>query len=308
MAREKLGKVLECKLCGIERYCPLSEIKKHKREYCKACWYKSKKFKRLANYLVKNYTKNLLTPAQSSKRLKKLHEDLRRKDPEGYRNLQRQRFVKWKEEKPKDYFKHQRDAGKLGGKLGLKRALELHPDLHLIAAKAFQKKYPNHMKEVQERWKKADPEGYKQHHSKIGKLAHKLHPNLGHENGLKAIKIQRENKPYWLDGVPYDSSSEREIAKKFIERGIVKKFIRGKNCHIPIRGKSGSIEVDFLIGKTFVEFHPVVSYYEKKETSVEYYNRKRKILNEAGFKNNKLILFDKVNDFEKVVFPNIMQA
>jgi hypothetical protein len=306
MARKRLGRILKCKTCGKERYCPRSEIKKHKREYCKKCWYLSEEYMQLCRN--NGYLTMKLHPSHAHELGKISHANrIKKLGFKKYQEEQRNFFHKWKKRAPREYFQHQKEAGKKGGKLGWQAAIKKHPDLPIRAAKAFQKKYPNHMKEVQVRWKKKDPVGYRKHHKLLGKLTHKKHPQLRYELGLKGIKAQREGKPYLHAGVPYDSNEEREIAKKFLKYRIVKKFIVEKNCHVPIKSKFGSIEVDFFVNGIFIEYHPVVSYYERGETFKEHYNRKRKILTDAGFGKNKLIVFDKVNDFEVKVLPLLIR-
>jgi hypothetical protein len=192
---------------------------------------------------------------------------------------------------------HQKKAGELGGvktqviikkKYGLEfykqqyqKNIEKNPDLHERGGIARNKKYPNHMQEMHKHWKEQDPEGRMQHLR---------------NNGLKSIKILRENKPYWLDGVPFDSKSEMMLAKYLVENKFIDKLIEGKNCHV----KMGNIEIDFLVNGTFYEYHPIIKGLYKQNAN-EYYMSRRKILDEAGYKNSKLILLENVKNIANVL-------
>jgi len=275
-----------CKVCGKE----VTDYVQNRSKYCsKKCWFASEESKQLVS-------KNgyITTRRWASKMGKTTHARLKKKlGIKRYKAEQKRRFQIMLAKNPN----HQSEAGKLGGKKAWT------PELARMGGLAHCKKYPNHMQDVQARMKKANPESYHQHHVNIGKLTQKKHPLQSRDNAMKSIKIMREQKPFWWQGVPYHSMAEREVAKKFLKHGVVDKFVEGVNCHVRVYGRTNSLEADFLVNGIFIEYHPIVSFYERKETLEEHYNRKRKILDEAGYKGNKLILFDKLKDFENKVLP-----
>ena len=105
----------------------------------------------------------------------------------------------------------------------------------------------------------------------------------GKIGGLIAVKIQRENKPYYFHKVPFDSNSEKEMGMNLSYQFKIK-LKEGVNCHIRIGGK----EFDFLIGNCFIEFHP----WDRKYSIKEYYKERRKILDKNGYKNFNLIVIN----------------
>lgn len=192
---------------------------------------------------------------------------------------------------------HQKKAGKLGGiksqivikkkygnkiaKLAYQKNLEKNPDLHRRGYSGLIKAHPNHFKQIQKDWKARDTIGYLKQRSK---------------NGLKSIQIIRKNKPYWFAGVPFDSKSEMLIARYLVENKHIK-LIEGKNCHV----KVGGIEIDFLVNGTFLEYHPIIKGLYKQNAK-EYYDSRRKILDEAGYQNNKLIILENQNSIKLIQY------
>ncbi|MBU0906848.1 MAG: hypothetical protein KKD18_06310 [Nanoarchaeota archaeon] len=55
--------------------------------------------------------------------------------------------------------------------------------------------------------------------------------------------------------IDFDSMPERAIGILLNRYGLVKKFREGKNLHVKTNG-NGHHSIDFLVGKTFIEFHP----------------------------------------------------
>ncbi|GAG30791.1 unnamed protein product, partial [marine sediment metagenome] len=102
--------------------------------------------------------------------------------------------------------------------------------------------------------------------------------------GKKAVEANRKNKPYIWKGVHFMSKLEMEFAKT-----ILKKPIDGINCNIIM----GSKTIDFFpqsydkkYQNRFVEFHP----WDRILTHKEYYDKRREVLNQNGYKNYQLIV------------------
>lgn len=126
----------------------------------------------------------------------------------------------------------------------------------------------------------------------------KEHPNeaqeTGKKAGLAALASLRKNSPYYLDNVPFASGEERQamiiICEKF---DIVP--IEGKNCHVRMNGK----EIDFRpFDNLFVEYHPRDW---DDLTPNQYYEQRKKLLDENGFQNCKLIVTESLDELRKVL-------
>lgn len=100
--------------------------------------------------------------------------------------------------------------------------------------------------------------------------------------GVNVQKTLRENfRNLKFKGQYYDSKSEIEISLCLQEQyNYVPK--EGETLHIRI----GNMECDYLLKKTFIEFHP----WDMKLTHREYFNNRRKVLNKNGYKNYPLIV------------------
>jgi len=58
----------------------------------------------------------------------------------------------------------------------------------------------------------------------------------------------------------------------------------------------------FIKKKVFVEYHPIVSYYENGKKSVkEYYNYKRDILNKYGYSKYPLIIIENLKKVDSAI-------
>lgn len=121
----------------------------------------------------------------------------------------------------------------------------------------------------------------------MSKRAHELYPLA-----LLALASRRRNYPYEFMGCLFDSDSERKVCKIFVEEGLISKPVEGKNIHFRINRS----HVDFFIKKkVFVEFHPPRKYgREKGETVSSYYDKKRNILDKAGYDAYPLIVIDRL--------------
>ena len=140
------------------------------------------------------------------------------------------------------------------------------------AALKCMEKHPNQLKEM-------------------AKKAHEMY-NLA----LMALESRRKNYPYEFMDCLFDSDSERRLCKLFVEHKLLIKPEEGKNIHFKIN----RCHVDFFIkNSVFVEFHPPLQYGRKKgETVKSYYQEKRKILDENGYKDYPLIIIDRLRNVE----------
>lgn len=111
----------------------------------------------------------------------------------------------------------------------------------------------------------------------------------GYESRIKNTKY------YWED-VGFMSKKEMEVAKL-----ILTKPLKNINCHVRIGGKYFDFypqQEDKLLQNSFVEFHcfkdgkEIGPVYNSDMTYKEYFNSRRKVLDENGFKDVKLILLD----------------
>jgi rRNA maturation protein Nop10 len=144
--------------------------------------------------------------------------------------------------------------------------------------------------------RKADPEFDRQFRNMCIENGKKYGP-IG---GLKAIEINRKNKPYWFRGIPFDSQKEREVAKWFIKNRLIKN-VNKTNCHIKLKGG----EIDFFLqNKVFIEFHPWDIY---GKTIEQYYNERRKLLDSNGYKSYPLIVVGSFNELETINWKNIFK-
>lgn len=155
------------------------------------------------------------------------------------------------------------------------RTMKLNGTFHqhqMEAALKCMKKNPNQLKEMSEK-------------------AHRLYPLA-----LLALESRRKNYPYEFMGCLFDSDSERRLCRIFIRHKLMDKPIEGKNVHFKISRH----HVDFLVqNKVFVEFHPPMSYGRNKgETVKSYYEEKRKVLDQNGYKNYPLIVIDRLRNIE----------
>jgi len=180
------------------------------------------------------------------------------------------------------------------GKMGAKKTLERNPDhmkymnrrcnelqklFKLTNPEEYKKNMNLRLKKSNLTWKKKDPIGYHLHHSK---------------NATKILKILRQNKPYYFMGVPFDSKSEMKVAE-WLNKNLGFIPQEGVNCHVRLDGG----EVDFKLGETFLEYHPCENFYHP-ETYEEYCTKRRNILDNNGFKDNKLIVIDNIEKLNKI--------
>lgn len=121
-----------------------------------------------------------------------------------------------------------------------------------------------------------------------------------HKNGLTTIKKIRENKPYYFAGIPHDSNEEKEVSKILYNNGMNLK--EGKSVHIRI----GRKEIDFQLNNlekfgikngTFMEYHP----WDMDKTDEQYYQSRRKVLDDNGYKDNQLLVIKNLDEFKNML-------
>ncbi len=119
-------------------------------------------------------------------------------------------------------------------------------------------------------------------------LTYKLHPGMARENALKGLQTQRKNKSreraqsIFMDCV-FDSKNECNTYRIIYEKGFADVPIERKNVHVRVGGK----EFDYVLkDKVFVDYHV----FNAQGSLDEYYEQRRKILDENGFRNNLYII------------------
>ena len=195
-------------------------------------------------------------------------------------------------------------AGKIGGKIGGKRTQELHPNLSREnGLKTAEKNKKNgnglYNSKIQsmggKKGGKRVHELYPNLSKENGLKTQRLYPNLARENGLKATEINRENSPYLWEGIGFLSKEEMKVAQIILNKPIV-----GINCHIKVNGSIVDFcpqEEDKMFQGKFVEYHP----WDRKLTPEEYYNKRRKLLDENGFKDKELIVIDNQKFIKEII-------
>ena len=109
----------------------------------------------------------------------------------------------------------------------------------------------------------------------------------GKIGGSRSMEKLRENSPYIWQNVNFMSKAEMKVAQIILNKPIL-----DINCHIKVNGGI----IDFYPQKEdkkfqgkFVEYHPRDW---NGLTPEEYYNKRRKLLDENGFKDKELIVID----------------
>lgn len=113
------------------------------------------------------------------------------------------------------------------------------------------------------------------------------------QGGLVSLATQRKNVPFWWYGVPFDSEEEKQAIIVLCEKFNIKP-IKGVNCHVRVNGG----EIDFRPKEDlFVEYHP---YDWNGLTHDQYYEQRRKLLDENGFQNCELIVAKSLKEVGEV--------
>jgi len=113
------------------------------------------------------------------------------------------------------------------------------------------------------------------------KLGTFYNSKLNRKHRLDMIKNRRT---YKFNNIYFDSNTEREFAMNFHYQH--EKLAESINCQVNV----GSKFFDFKSKKykCFIEFHP----WDRHRTYKEYYNWRRKILNENGYEDYNLIVIN----------------
>ena len=125
-----------------------------------------------------------------------------------------------------------------------------------------------------------NPENARKGHEtrRKNKLGTFFNPEL---NRLQRINMRRFK--YKKYGIVWDSKLELEFAINIYYQLKIR-LIEHKNVHFCVKLK----EFDFFIMGIFIEVHPTIGFHN--ETELQYYIRRRKILNNGGYSKNKLIV------------------
>ncbi len=163
-----------------------------------------------------------------------------------------------KERAPERFYKSQSELGKRGGKATVAK---------YGGWSSFHKIF-----------KKRNPDAYHEHFADVSRIG-----------ALAALRSRRENYPYYINDVPFDSGEERQAM-----RIICKKFnivpIEGVNCHVGVNGG----EIDFRpIENLFIEYHP---WDQNGLTRDQYFDKRRKLLDENGFRDCKLVVAESLDE------------
>ena len=140
---------------------------------------------------------------------------------------------------------------------------------------------------------------YGKHHIKESRIKmseghmkfNREHPNRMREICRRSALARRKNSPSWFGGVPFDSKEEMQAGHIICERfGITP--IEGINCHVRVNGG----EIDFRPTKSlFVEYHP---WDMDGLTPEQYCNKRRKLLDDNGFKDCELIVAKSLGELQ----------
>lgn len=148
----------------------------------------------------------------------------------------------------------------------------------------------SHQKEATLKCMQKHPNQLKQ----MGKRAQELYPDLAY----RARRKQRENRPCWYKDCRFDSNQEREVCKLLVKHSLIEKPIEGENVQFRIK----NYEIDFFLKqKVFLEFHPPINLGNKRETEESYFNKRRQILDENGFKDYPLVLISHIKKAESLI-------
>ncbi len=118
--------------------------------------------------------------------------------------------------------------------------------------------------------------------------------NGASKGGLAAIMSLRNHHLHRFAGVLFDSREEKQAAQIICNRYATTP-IEGVNCHVRMNGG----EVDFRLESTlFVEYHP-------RDwdglTDEQYYNQRRKMLDDNGYRDNRLFVAKSLDELRTFV-------
>lgn len=119
----------------------------------------------------------------------------------------------------------------------------------------------------------------------------KLHPTQHNLMGLRGTTTRRRLKNYIWDGVHFDSKDELEVAKLLLDKPI-----EGINTQFVVN----YLTIDFFPKqKIFVEYHPLNKKDRRGLTLKEYYDWRRKRIDETEYKNIPLYIISETYGTKK---------
>lgn len=165
------------------------------------------------------------------------------------------------------------------------------------AKQKFAREYPDKMLELARIGGRASVKKYGgwfgYHKIYKEKNPHEYHKQYS-ERGIASIISHREKYPYWFMGVPFDSEGEKQAMILLCETFNIPP-VEGVNCHIRVNGG----EIDFRpVENLFIEYHP---HDWDGLTHDQYYDQRRKLLDENGFRSCKLVVVKSLEELEGCV-------
>jgi len=118
--------------------------------------------------------------------------------------------------------------------------------------------------------------------------------------GMRGFKTMCMRKKLYLDDAYFMSKHEIYIAKKLKSAGLVKHFVDGVSAQICVARKL----IDFRLDSgTFIEYHPRVSVlvFKNQTYGIEYYNFRRKLLDDNGYSKYKLFVFETLKQCDAAI-------
>lgn len=112
----------------------------------------------------------------------------------------------------------------------------------------------------------------------------KIQSKAGKIGGLASEKARRENRPYTFGGVHFSNESEKLCCINLVK---IYGFIPEEevNCQVKVGSKRFDWKIEYI--KTFFEYHP---WDKTRRTPEEYYRARRKVLDENGYKDYRLVV------------------
>lgn len=141
-------------------------------------------------------------------------------------------------------------------------------------------------RKIQKMGSKKSLEIQKENGTGLYKKDKELCSRAGKIGGPKSVESNRLNSPYIWEGVGFLSRQEMKVAQIILTKPIL-----GINCHIKVDSKTIDFfpqENDKMFQGKLIEYHP----WDRKLTTEEYYNKRRKLLDENGFNDKELIVID----------------
>jgi len=230
---------------------------------------------------------------------------LMKKDPDH----QKKAFAKLLEKNPN----HQCEVGKIGGHNSqetLKRenkgfygmSFEFHQEIgrkNGIASQKIHKEKGTGFYDVEVK-RKGGKATYKkygvEYYRELGKKAHQTNLKRGFSVGKVRVQQMINETPYKYEGKKFLSKEELKCYK------IIRQIFKSEE--IIVNGFIGNKSVDFhiLLISLFIEYHPYTlsqGLSTSLETKEEYYQRRRKLLDDSEYKEHKLIVFSNLKEVKE---------